>query len=294
MVARRLCERARPGQISAPTWWPAPGGPARLRLLRPRAPGLKGVPKPVTAYEVRYEAEAAEEGIASQLPLVGREAELTRLSARLRRGGGRRRRAGHDPGRARHRQDPPHGRAVRAGLAGRGLRVAGRMLRGGVVAPLRSLRRGPGGPRGHRPARGATGRHGPGAGPIAQLVPAVREALPDVDDPQPLQPDEERFRLLDSVASFLLARSRRAPAGVPGRPPMGRQGHCGHAAPRRPPGAPRPSAGRGRLPGRRGGEDPGPGRRAGFAAPGGGVRPGEAGGPRRPGRRPAAGGAGRE
>jgi tetratricopeptide (TPR) repeat protein len=52
---------------------------------------------------------------------------------------------------------------------------------------------------------------GAGAGPIAQLVPAVREALPDVDDPPPLQPDEERFRLLDSVASFLLTRSRRAP-----------------------------------------------------------------------------------
>jgi DNA-binding CsgD family transcriptional regulator len=53
---------------------------------------------------------------------------------------------------------------------------------------------------------------GPGAGPLAQLVPSIREVVRDVDQPPPLEPNEERFRLLDAMALFLAARSRRAPA----------------------------------------------------------------------------------
>jgi tetratricopeptide (TPR) repeat protein len=51
---------------------------------------------------------------------------------------------------------------------------------------------------------------GPGATTLAQLVPALRQILPDVGEPSPVAPDEERFRLLDAVAQFLLARARRA------------------------------------------------------------------------------------
>jgi hypothetical protein len=54
----------------------------------------------------------------------------------------------------------------------------------------------------------------PLAVPLAQLVPKVREVFPDVPEPVPLQSDEERFRLLDSVARFLVARSHRAPVLV--------------------------------------------------------------------------------
>jgi DNA-binding CsgD family transcriptional regulator len=50
-----------------------------------------------------------------------------------------------------------------------------------------------------------------GGAPIARLVPALREAMPDIEDPVALQPDEERFRLLDAVSQFLIAVSRRAP-----------------------------------------------------------------------------------
>jgi DNA-binding CsgD family transcriptional regulator len=50
-----------------------------------------------------------------------------------------------------------------------------------------------------------------GASPIARLVPALRAALPDIEDPVALQPDEERFRLLDAVSQFLTAVSQRAP-----------------------------------------------------------------------------------
>jgi DNA-binding CsgD family transcriptional regulator len=52
---------------------------------------------------------------------------------------------------------------------------------------------------------------GYGAPPIARLVPALREKLPDIEEPAPLQPDEERFRLLDAVSQFLIAVSQRAP-----------------------------------------------------------------------------------
>jgi DNA-binding CsgD family transcriptional regulator/tetratricopeptide (TPR) repeat protein len=53
---------------------------------------------------------------------------------------------------------------------------------------------------------------GPAAGPLAQLVPAIRDVVRDVDQPAPVEPNEERFRLLDAMARFLAARSRRAPA----------------------------------------------------------------------------------
>lgn len=52
---------------------------------------------------------------------------------------------------------------------------------------------------------------GPGAGPLAQLVPAIRDVVGDVEHPPSLEPNEERFRLLDAMARFLAARSRRAP-----------------------------------------------------------------------------------
>ena len=52
---------------------------------------------------------------------------------------------------------------------------------------------------------------GYGGPPTARLVPALREKLPDIEEPAKLQPDEERFRLLDAVAQFLIATSQRAP-----------------------------------------------------------------------------------
>jgi DNA-binding CsgD family transcriptional regulator len=50
-----------------------------------------------------------------------------------------------------------------------------------------------------------------GAPPIARLVPALAEKLPGIEEPALLQPDEERFRLLDAVSQLLIAVSRRAP-----------------------------------------------------------------------------------
>ena len=52
---------------------------------------------------------------------------------------------------------------------------------------------------------------GPGAADIAQIVPAVAMRLPGLESPAALQPDEARFRLFDSVGTFLRRASRASP-----------------------------------------------------------------------------------
>jgi predicted ATPase len=52
---------------------------------------------------------------------------------------------------------------------------------------------------------------GPAGGPLTQLVPGLRELLPDVPTAEPLQPEEERLRLLDAVARFLAGLSTHGP-----------------------------------------------------------------------------------
>ena len=46
---------------------------------------------------------------------------------------------------------------------------------------------------------------------LAPLVPEVRAALPGTPPPEPVGPDEARFRLLDAITQFLLAASREQP-----------------------------------------------------------------------------------
>jgi DNA-binding SARP family transcriptional activator len=52
---------------------------------------------------------------------------------------------------------------------------------------------------------------GPAAGPLTQLVPGLGERLGDIPAVEPLQPDEERLRLLDAVARFLAGLSTHGP-----------------------------------------------------------------------------------
>ena len=44
-----------------------------------------------------------------------------------------------------------------------------------------------------------------GAGDVAQIVPEVRDFVPDLEDPPPLDPESSRFRLFDAVTGFLIA-----------------------------------------------------------------------------------------
>ena len=44
---------------------------------------------------------------------------------------------------------------------------------------------------------------GPGGANIAEIVPEIRSKLPDLEPPPDLDPEQARFRLFDSVATFL-------------------------------------------------------------------------------------------
>jgi DNA-binding CsgD family transcriptional regulator len=52
---------------------------------------------------------------------------------------------------------------------------------------------------------------GAGAADIAQLVPAIRERMPDLPTPPPVEPEAARFRLFDSLTGFLRAIAARRP-----------------------------------------------------------------------------------
>ena len=52
---------------------------------------------------------------------------------------------------------------------------------------------------------------GPGAADIAEVVPQVRDKLPDIEPPPALEPESARFRLFDSIATFLRNASRNRP-----------------------------------------------------------------------------------
>lgn len=55
---------------------------------------------------------------------------------------------------------------------------------------------------------------GAGAADIARIAPELRERLPDLPEPPPLDPDGERFRLFDSMATFLKSAAARAPLAL--------------------------------------------------------------------------------
>jgi class 3 adenylate cyclase/tetratricopeptide (TPR) repeat protein len=214
VVARRLCDRARAGQIlCSDLVTGALAGQPGFVLSELGPVELRGVPKPVVAYELRYEAEEAE-GLATQIPLVGRDPEFARLTGRLEEaaaGGGGLAMVLGEPGIGKTR--------LLDELAEQAWRDGAFVLRGGCFeaewsppyAPFAEALE----------AHVATARPeelradlGQGMSPLAQLVPGIRQVLADVPEPEPLQPDEERFRLLDATASFFLARSRRAPVLV--------------------------------------------------------------------------------
>ena len=52
---------------------------------------------------------------------------------------------------------------------------------------------------------------GPGAADIAQIVPEIHELIADLQKLPPLEPEQARFRLFDSVTTFLKNASRRKP-----------------------------------------------------------------------------------
>jgi class 3 adenylate cyclase/tetratricopeptide (TPR) repeat protein len=211
VLARRLCDRATAGQILC--------GSVVVELLRGRqgfefapvgALDLKGFPEPMAAYEVRYRPEAGA-ALLRHTPFTGRTAELRRVTRRLDEAC-----AGHggvvllagEPGIGKTRTIEEVAETARAQGA---LVLWGRCYEGEAARPFGPFAEALGEyARTAAPEvlRGDLGLH---AAPLTRIVPLLRERLPDLPDPVPLEPAEERVRLLDAVAQSLLAVAARVP-----------------------------------------------------------------------------------
>ena len=211
IVARRLCDRAEGGQIlCTETVAGLLTGHSEFGFSALGKLALKGVSEPVATLQVRYEAPVGP-ALPPTVPFVGREGEMRQLSRRLAdatAGRGGLVLVAGEPGIGKTRLAEQLAERAK----GQGALVFGGGCFEGDWAPP------------YAPFVEAIDAHiatseadelrvdlGPGAGPLAHLVPRVRDALPDLSEPVPLRPDEERFRLLDAVAQFLIACSRRAP-----------------------------------------------------------------------------------
>jgi class 3 adenylate cyclase/tetratricopeptide (TPR) repeat protein len=211
VVARRLADRAEHGQILCSSAVAHVLAGRQAFSFRDRGPlDLKGIAEAVQACEVVFERDEPN-ALLTRTPFVGRSAEVARLhrgfdEARAGRGGlvmlvG-------EPGIGKTRTSDEFADWV---TASGGCVLRGRCFEGDWAPPY-----GPFAQAIESYAREADVEElradvGAGAGPIARLVPVLTEKLIDVPDPEPLQPDEERFRLLDAVAQFLHRASDRVP-----------------------------------------------------------------------------------
>jgi class 3 adenylate cyclase/tetratricopeptide (TPR) repeat protein len=214
VVARRLCDRAEAGQILASSL--VAGLLSGRQAFRFRDCGqmdLKGIAEPLHTCEVLYDVDQPA-ALLAHTPFVGRSAEVGKLSQKLREA-----RAGHgglvmlvgEPGIGKTRLAEECAEAARKEGA---VILWGRCYEGEWAPPY-----GPFAEAISEYSRSADPGElrqdlGAGAGPIARVVPKLRNSLPDIPEPASLQPDEERFRLLDAVSQFLIAASARAPLSL--------------------------------------------------------------------------------
>jgi class 3 adenylate cyclase/tetratricopeptide (TPR) repeat protein len=210
VVARRLCEHAAGRQILCSTV--VSGLLASRPAFAFRDCGtleIKGLAAPIATCEVIYEHD--EPALLARTPFVGRAQELERLQQKL-----------HDTRAGRG------GLVMLVGEPGIGKtrtaeEIAERACYAGVQVLWGRCYEGDWAPR-YAPFAEALAAHaatadaeelradlGPGAPPLTRLVPALRQRLPDIPEPITLPPDEERFRVLDTVSQVLIALSVRTP-----------------------------------------------------------------------------------
>jgi class 3 adenylate cyclase/tetratricopeptide (TPR) repeat protein len=213
--AARLVDAARPGQIlcSAVVRTVA-GSRAAAELTAVGTLDLKGLPEPVLAYEVAW-APAASPAAAVPLPplltgpgriFVGREGELERLRRLWKEAAAGERRVallGGEPGIGKTRLAAElagelhhQGALVLAGRCDEDLGVPYQpfveALRHYVTnAPIPRL-----------------GRHG---GELSRIVPELGELVAGLAEPLRSDPETERYRLFDALASWLVDVSAEAP-----------------------------------------------------------------------------------
>jgi class 3 adenylate cyclase/tetratricopeptide (TPR) repeat protein len=211
VVARRLCDGAEGGEILCTEVVTSllAGRPefafADLGRLE-----LKGVLQPVAAFAVIYGPVPAT-GLAGRIPCVGRDVELERLGRRLAEVPGGRGGVvliGGEPGIGKTRLvEEMAEQMAREGMAV----LWGHCYEGEWTPPYAPFIEALEADLTHADPEELRAVLGAGGPALAQLVPKLRAILPDLADVVPLAPDEERFRLLDAVAQYLVARSQREP-----------------------------------------------------------------------------------
>jgi class 3 adenylate cyclase/tetratricopeptide (TPR) repeat protein len=212
VVARRLCDAADAGQIvSSGLVVSLLEGRTEFSFSELGHLELKGVPKPVAALAVDYDP-AVPGGLAGTVPCVGRDAELSRLTARLREAmagrGGLVLVAG-EPGIGKTR--------LVSELAARAERDAAAVLwghcyEGDWTPPYAPLAEALDGYVTAAPAEEVRADLGAGGAALSKLVPTLRDVVGrDLQEVVALPPDEERFWLFDAAAQFLVAASARRP-----------------------------------------------------------------------------------
>ena len=212
VIAARLCSEAAAGQILCTSLVAAllSGRQAyRFRDLSSRT--LKGFDEPVATCEVIYETAASAGTLVSLSPFVGRDGECAKLEETYRAaaaGRGGLVMLSGEPGIGKTRMAQEF-----AGMAKRdGATVLwGRCYEGEWAPPycpfaeaIREFVRG-------LPSDDMRRIIETYGGPLAQVVPELRDHVTDVPTAPDLAPDEERFRLLDAVAQLLLTGATSAP-----------------------------------------------------------------------------------
>jgi class 3 adenylate cyclase/DNA-binding CsgD family transcriptional regulator/tetratricopeptide (TPR) repeat protein len=211
VVARRLCDRAKGGQIlSSALVAGLLHGRQAFDFRELGSLELKGIDQPVPACEVIYQPSDPA-AFLTQTPFVGRAHESERLQQRLvdaRAGRGGLVMLVGEPGIGKTRTMEEFAGHARAGGA---VVLWGRCYDGEWAPPFGPFAEALAEYVRDTDADALRADLGYGGPPIARLVPALREKLPEVGEPAPLQPNEERFRLLDAVSQFLIVASKRTP-----------------------------------------------------------------------------------
>ena len=211
VTARRLCDRAHAGQILC--------SKLVADLLSARHAfnfrdsgllDLKGITAPVAACEVVYERNDPT-ALLSRTPFVGRATQMKRLMAKLESAT-----SGYGSV-AMLMGEPGIGKTRTLEEFTDGARQHGaRVMRGACYDGEFQPPYGPFAEAISDYAREASAEElrtvlGDSAATLARIVPSLRRHLGSIPDPPALEKDEERFRLLDSVAQTLIALARTAP-----------------------------------------------------------------------------------
>jgi class 3 adenylate cyclase len=208
VAARRLCDRAAGGEILCSNLVVGLLEGRQAFTFRDRGHlQLKGLAQPAAASEVVYDLDPT--ALLTHTPFVGRAAELARLHQTLqdlRAGRGSVSMLVGEPGIGKTRVAEEFAEVAR----GEGAAVLWGSCYEGEWTP-------PYGPFVEafaeyvRTADLAALRQdlGTGGPSLARLIPAIRARLPDIPDPVPLEPEEERVRLIDAVSQFVIATAAR-------------------------------------------------------------------------------------